>query len=246
MPATTKGQLFFDADKLGSSENNYVCWIDVMGSKEHLRISPSIASNFIFKLHIALLESLEKIEDSHQQNLVFYPIMDGAYITSRTQKSLELLLCPAMKSLANLFIKENNNKHRFMVRGAIAFGPVFHGKNIQEEASKILARQRNITNKILIGLPIVQANEAESKAPPYGIVIHETARAFAPDGENPVTFVWLNWNKGNGSARLDSLDEALKSYFSWHRERPNVTGYSLKQIDRHSKLAEELISVLRG
>ena len=58
--ATAALPLFFDKSKV-SPTNEYICWIDVMGSQSIMLRSLKIASNFVMKLHIAALRASETI-----------------------------------------------------------------------------------------------------------------------------------------------------------------------------------------
>ena len=60
-----------------------VCWLDIMGTKTKMENSVKTCSIFIFKLHTAVLEAIEKGCD-----IQTYPVMDGVYFTSKRKKDI--------------------------------------------------------------------------------------------------------------------------------------------------------------
>ena len=224
---------------MGEPENNYVCWFDVMGTRNQMLRSLPTSANFICKLHCAVLEAYEELGEG-TIGVCLYPVMDGVYITSASRDPLMALLSASLRHLAETFLQEETVYHRFLVRGAIAFGPVVHGLSVRDEASWVLSRHRRERDSILMGMPMAQAYQAEAGAPPYGIAIHESARAFAPENERPFRFIWWDWYS-RGEPRLDTarMVQALNQYFDWHVEHTNTTGYDAQRIEHHRALVRE-------
>ena len=235
-----KKRVFFDASKMGDPQYNYVCWFDVMGTEKQMLRSVQVSANFIYKLHCAVQKAWENETD--RANISLYPVMDGVYITSPRREPLERVLKNALEHLAITFVCEKRIEHCFLVRGAIAYGTVFHGKEVQKEASYVLGRNTDVKNFILLGLPMIQAYRSESNAAPFGIAIDESARGFAPEGNSPFRFVWWRWLGSRSDVSHEVLMGKLCEYFKWQRKFTNTTGYPIDRIDHHEKLAEEYFS----
>jgi len=52
-------------------------------------------------------------------------------------------------------------------------------------------------------MPLVQAFVAEKTAPPFGVFVHESVRAFGPTNKHPVTTVlWQWWRKNEENYKI--------------------------------------------
>jgi hypothetical protein len=233
--------IFFDAGQMGEPEYDYVCWLDVMGTGNQMLRSVPIAATFMFKLQCAVLEAGEEV--GLDQGVRLYPVMDGVYITSQRRKPLQALLNQTLCRLAITFLKEQTAFHQFLARGAIAFGPVYHGVDLNPNTSKVVARHEIVRDSILMGLPMAQAYRDEREAPPFGIAVHSSARAFAPDGDGPFRFIWHDWFKYAQPA-IDPvlLLKGLEKYFDWQRKHSTMTGYAPDRIEHHNRLAREFFT----
>jgi hypothetical protein len=60
----------FHAGELPVSRSQYVGWIDAMGIQSAMGRSIDVAANFVFKLHIAVLESNHALP-AHQRKSIF-------------------------------------------------------------------------------------------------------------------------------------------------------------------------------
>lgn len=130
--------------------------------------------------------------------------------------------------------------HRFLVRGAIAYGPVIQGGSVQSQANWTLDAHDCYRKSVLLGLPMTQAYYSESEAPPFGIAIDDSARAFAPEGEKPFSFIWWDWfTSVEPPLDTGAMLEGLKKYFDWHHEFTNTSGYRRDRITEHRQLAQE-------
>lgn len=164
------------------TQNEYVCWIDIMGTKSKMEHSVNTCGIFMLKFHAAILEAIQKKKCA----INVYPVMDGVYITSKSVNDLQTAMFHIFSELGNLFLSENDFHHQFLVKASIAYGPVIHGKDIDNSVNANLAADESYKNSLLIGLPMIQAITGEQKAPSFGVFIHESARTFHPDGENPL------------------------------------------------------------
>lgn len=222
----------FNASLLPAAINEYVAWVDVMGIQSAMGRSLSISANFIFKLHIAALSA-------PRENVQIYPVMDGFYASSPCKEAILTFLRSVMSSVGQTFLETTEPLHRFIVRGALAFGPVVHGSQVPEAVDPGLAGHDQYKSSILLGMPIVQANKAESIAPPFGIYIHESARAFAPNGQQPFHHVWWKWVIPDVGPVWNNLLQQLNAHYEWCLKRPNRLLYEASRISVHQQLAVE-------
>ena len=221
--------LYFDESALlPCIKIEYVAWVDVMGTQATMSRSLSIGSNFMGKLHMAAFMAPK---DSNG-NINIYPVMDGFYVTFSTKEGIELFLQSVLRAVANEFINTKENRHRFVVRGALAYGPVVHGGDIPREASRDIANNPDYAKTLLLGMPMVQANGSERFAPPFGVYIHESARSFAPPDKTPFRGRWWNWERQNTHLSKD-LKKSLDDYYDWCQERTGSLGYEPERIDAH-------------
>lgn len=230
--------IYFDSLYLGEPQSDYVCWLDVMGTTNQMLRSLPIAANFIFKLHCAVLEAYDALDS--QSGVRLYPVMDGVYITSQRRNPLQVLLNQSLRRVVTTFLREEKCYHRFLVRGDVAYGPVYHGSDLDPRTAHVLADHSEIRDSILMGLPVAQAYRTEGSAPPFGIAAHSSARAFAPAGDEPFRFIWLDWFRSS-RPRVDPalLLAKLNEYFDWQSAHCNMTGYEPARIGHHRKLAAE-------
>lgn len=201
--------IYFNSQLLPPFPNpEYAAWIDVMGIQSAMSRSLHISGNFVFKLHVAALQA-------PRANVRLYPVMDGMYICSSAQADMLDFLRSVLEQVADTFITESEPLHRFSVRGALAYGPVIHGNQIPSSASN--AFQNNVTHKdgIILGLPVVQAHENEKLAPPFGIFIHESARAFAPAGTAPMKHVWWKWVNPTSQHLWQTTAQSIATHYDW-------------------------------
>ena len=189
------------------------------------------SANFIFKLHTAALQA-------PNQNVNMYPVMDGLYAASPSQSNISNFLKSVMRDIAAEFIREPNMHHRFLVKGALAFGPVIHGSAIPQPASATLYGNPVYRDSLLLGLPMVQANACERLAPPFGIYVHESARTFAPPRTKPLPVIWWKWQNRN-QAVWGQLGTELNRYFDWCEERAGEIDYASSRIEAHRTMANQ-------
>lgn len=223
---------YFDARELPEPVTEYVAWVDVMGIRNHMAKSISVSANFVFKLHVAVL-------DAATEGVLIYPVMDGFYASTRVRSSLERFLCKVFTSLAHVFMNESKLHFRFIVRGAVAVGKTYHGRHVGDKASKRLAEHPNYRASILLGTPVVDANQTEPSAPPFGIAIHQSALDFAPEGEERFEEQQWKWFPPDFDKQL--LERCLLEYFDWCRSKTEDRSYPVEKINQHQKLTLEYL-----
>ncbi len=206
-----------------------------MGVRPIMSRSLSVTANFVFKLHATLLEA-------PRAAVRLYPVMDGAYVVSAAQAPVREFLEDVLSRVADLFVSEDRMQHRFIVRAALAYGPAVHGHSVPREASWTLDGDSAYTASILLGIPVVQALESERKAPPFGVYVHESARAFAPSGEQPLVRVWWPWFSPRWIELARALRAELKAYFDWCEDRSQPMEYTKSRIAEHREMAEQYLA----
>lgn len=154
-------------------KNEYVCWLDIMGTKNNMSDSFEKSTNYMLRFHSAIFSVVKS-----EKQVTFYPVMDGVYITSPKAEIIKKVVKAIMNQLADVFIEEATCFHKFVIRGALAYGEIAHGKYIDERVCKNLAGEHYL-QYLLFGMPIIMAHISERLAPPYGIYIHESARKVA-------------------------------------------------------------------
>ena len=145
--------------------------------------------------------------------------------------------------LAREFVETTEMRHRFLVRGALACGPVVHGRQLPAVASATLAAHPEYRSSILIGLPMIQAYLAERLAPPFAMYVHESARAFAPGALRTIRATWWRWFTTPEDQRWPDLAPRLRNelhaYFKWCEERALEIGYDPESINKHRALSDQ-------
>lgn len=225
--------LQFNAGNLPQMHSEYVAWVDVMGTQASMSRSISATANFIFKLHIAALQSAT-------QGVVLYPVMDGFYASCGDRNLMLDFLRGVFKRVADEFNAETSPHHRFCIRGGLAFGPVVHGRDCKPCAQELQAGPA-YSEKILLGMPMVQAHLAERGAPPFGVFVHESARVFAPSGTDSLHWVWWKWGSGNPGAQptWNTLKAELPKYIEWCEKRSQAIEYSAERIQAHKTMMQQ-------
>ncbi len=219
---------YFDSRHLPNPSKEYVAWIDVMGIQSVMSRSIQVAANFVFKLHIAALEAMT-------DGITLYPVMDGVYVTSQDKCSMEKFLRSMYSDLAKIFIEEGKERFLFLIRGAIAYGEIYHGRDIGKKASTTLSSSPEYQSHILLGEPMINAHLGERGAPPFGIFVHPSAMgsdsSVGSDG-------WWRWFEGVKDIDRDAIGRKCSVYFNWCYENRDDIRYDLDRILVHKGLAE--------
>jgi hypothetical protein len=227
---------YYLGDDSGPQRFRYVLWLDIMGSQGKMLRNVRTASIPLMKLHVAALNAKKKTSDG----VDLFPVIDGIYAVSEHLASIGFFISDVFRSMAAEFLVLKNWE-RSVIRGAIAYGPVILGEDCKEGAA--ILKESNYANSILLGMPLVQAFTAERAAPPFGVFVHESVRAFGQIGTRPVTVsLWHWWSKSVENMNIASaLLPTLQDYFAWCRKNPVTTGYPPDRIDAHQALAEEYL-----
>ena len=243
MPEPIPPRPLFDSAGLHPLRSQYVGWIDVMGIQAAMARSTDKAANFIFKLHISALESISSLKPRQRKKIKLYPVMDGIYFVSSNEIFLFKFMSHIFGALANEFVSTEEMEHRFLIRGALACGPVVHGSQIPDGASATLRDHSGYRSSILLGLPVIQAYLGEHSAPPFSIFVHESARAFAPEDRPPIQSTWWRWFKTPNDDRWPGLaaepKKELCRYFDWCKNRSQEIGYKNERIEAHREMVDQ-------
>jgi hypothetical protein len=220
----------------------YVCWIDVMGSKEAMLDSLYIASNFIMKLHMAALRVAEVFA------IDLYPAIDGVYACSPSRRSMASFLNRVYSTLATTFIREEEERFKFQVRSGLAYGQVVMGGQVIDCADDdILRNHSRHTKSVLLGSALTHAYEAERKAPPFGIALDKSAVNMAEEvspSENYLKW-WESHARKNDRALACELYLSLKSHYMWCYSKSERIRYPKDDIRRHEASIDEYFSEFR-
>ena len=210
-----------------------------MGTQGSMSRSLRKSANFIFKIHITALES-------QTPTIQLYPVMDGLYVVSDHQGDMLDFLERMFSRLADLFVSTPDMQHRFIVKGSLAYGPVVHGSSLLPAASATLVNNQNYRNALLLGMPMIQAYLGEKKAPPFGVFVNESARAFCPAGApavHPLTVSWWTWFRpGQWIALAQELRTEMNLYCDWCSQRSHAIDYPVEKIKEHRGLIMEYLA----
>jgi hypothetical protein len=126
-----------------------------------------------------------------------------------------------------------------MVRAGVSYGPLIPGK-VLAAGAPILLNNQDFLGGTAIGMAISHAYEAESFAPPFGVYIHESARAFAPALPNSRPYLTNLWRWFDLDDALTwALRRSLIQQFEWLAQNPVAAQYDHEALDRHRALANE-------
>lgn len=240
--------LYFNSNYLGDPRDEFVAWVDVMGIQNRMVHSIQSTANFVYKTHVAVLEALKVVD----QQVTVYPVMDGFYASVADVDCLKKFLIAVFTEIAKelLNIKESEIYFAFVIRGGIAFGPVYHGRNLKREACFILDDNSSYRNMIMLGEPMINAYLIEKDAPPYGLAIHGSVQNSTEVKIDLVRVsgkTWWPWYKGVTEIMPDQMEGQLMHYFNWcHIE---FTGqkykqkYSKAKRDEHKSLSKRFFSM---
>jgi len=220
----------FYADGLGEPVDEYIAWVDVMGVQNAMRKSIKITANFVYKLHIALLENI-------RPSVSVYPVMDGAYFSSPDVFALFGVLENIFIDIASCFVKDANAPgFQFIIKGGISYGQLFHGRSLQASCSPVLAQYPNHRDAIVLGTPVVRANQVEKNAPPFGVaidgdVLNSPNEIISPYGK------WWPWF--GISFDKKAFLEHLESYYDFYSNNWQSQKYPADRIAVHRDMARK-------
>lgn len=246
----TKEVLGFTAANIKPAKNYYVAWLDLMGAGHIMSTSVPKAANFLVRLHM----SVELAIRNSGYTFRTLPINDGIFIVGERKGELITVLQHAMTLLAARFVATPRAHDRCLLKGGIAYGPVYEGAQLVEGiAHKKLRNSPEFLERVLFGSAIIQAYRAEASAPPYGIAVHESARAFSADGEPPFNMThWLWWQehaeakKASGLPSLvdlrDVLAIELERQFNWMTSTLLLHGLQQEKISQWRAMSKQYLS----
>ena len=215
--------------------NKYVFWLDLMGAQNTMAVSLPKASNYVLKIHVAALRANEHL------HAALVPVVDGVYCICDERSQMFKLVHKVMDALALTFVLETDNAHRFLVRGGISYGLVVHGDGLAAASDTLKANRQHLAS-IAIGMAISNAYQAEKQAPPFGIFVHESARAAAPENHLVMTDVFHSWYDETNPVDAELLKDfrpKFKEYYSWVRKNHRKILYPQDRIEEHYRMAEE-------
>lgn len=224
---------------LSGVEDAYVCWLDLMGAQNQMSTSLEESAIDMFNVHVAI----DDVKSDYDVDV--YPIMDGAYIVSKEQQPLRDFLSDTIAKIAKDNVHSDSDiRYTYIIRAAVSFGPVVHGKEIPDRANSDFFEDSNsYPDSLIIGAPITQAFRGETQAPPFGIFIDESARTFAPDENRPMDRRWYEWFRHHTPYQnlARDLESRLQSYYDWCEANTHRIGYSKKKIEEHRQMTEEYL-----
>ncbi len=242
--------LRFDASKLLIADNQYVAWIDLMGSGHIMSVSIAKSANFLARLHMAAKIAVDDSPDP----VVTCPINDGIFLISRSKRAIMSVVRQVVFVLSGYFVSTPRPQDKFLLRGAIAYGPVYSGDDLNRGLSKTKAEKYGPAFKsVQFGPAIIQAFRHEAEAPPYGIAIHESARSFSPVGELPFREThWLWWlpvdevDFPSGAVSLRDMARCVRGdldgHFEWMKEKAIFQSVDLESVGRWANSSRQYFS----
>ncbi|MBX3380848.1 MAG: hypothetical protein KF805_12210 [Phycisphaeraceae bacterium] len=225
---------YFDSQKLPPAGPRYVCWLDMVGAANAMKLSLPRAANFIAKIHVAG----QRAKDA---NINVYPAIDGVYAVASRRDHMTDFLRRAYLTLAETFMKEPEQINRFLVRCGLAFGPIVEGASMAKGAPE-LSGNASYSNGLAVGSAISNAYDAERGAPFFGVFVHESARAFAPSGDQPISFAlwrWLNPAVKADATYGKAIGKELEKYFTWVESNAATVLFPVEKLPAYRKLTGE-------
>jgi hypothetical protein len=226
---------------MSAASEQYVCWIDVMGSQETMLNSLYIASNFLMKLHMAAL----KVAEEFPVNL--YPAIDGVYICSTSPRNMLSFLNRTYSALATTFIIETEERFKFKVRGGLAYGQVVMGNQVLNCAG-ILQKNQQHTKSVLLGSALTHAFRVEKEAPPFGIKLDKSVidKIQEISSFNKCLKWWEVYARPLDRFLAYELYYSLKNHYIWCSANSEKIGYLKEAIGKHESLVDEYFSDFRN
>lgn len=200
----------------------FVAWIDIMGGKSFMWRSMSTCAIFIGKLYDAVDKAREvfSLPEDH-----VFRMGDGVYICGEDFNVVCGIVERVMRSCAYDFRKEDrDDNHRFLLRSAIAYGNTIIGRDVQEANQRKGLGGNHVFLSMIIGAPVAWANEAERKAPPFGIFLHESCRSFQISPSKNIGWVLNKWWLLDGKNFAHDFGKELLMYLGRQMKNKIETG----------------------
>lgn len=218
-----------DTNHLGV-EDEFVCWIDMMGTQKMMSESLQKATNHLFRFHSCILAALGK-----NKSVKYYPLMDGIFLTCKDNKTLFNVINKIFKHVSDIFVSEEVLSKCFIIRGSISYGKVYHGINISEDICKKLSTNNDYKKTLMVGMPITQAYISERYAPPFGLYIHESARIYK--GLQGRYYKWFGDYEG-----AVELKNKICNYFEFCGKFRKYLELEQDKINEYKQLVDEQFS----
>ena len=165
--------------------------------------------------------------------------MDGVYITSRLVTEMRNLLTYIYRAHTIYLCDTENFKHWFMIRGAISYGSVIHGKDVPYNASTEFATRIGYKEQLLIGMPMIEAYIHERDAAPMGLYSHDSCNEYIP-----AQWKWY----ANLDVKMD-FDTIYKfknravAYYNWIDENISDEEYARDRRKFHMGLLKQYFEI---
>ncbi|NLH94095.1 MAG: hypothetical protein GX466_07765 [Candidatus Cloacimonetes bacterium] len=214
----------------------YVFWVDIMGTKSIMTIAPIKGTYYMMRMHIGLLEVKNKYN-----NIVVFPMNDGLFVICERRNELLTFINEYMYLLFNIATGRDNKKRiaytfnmetSFLVKGVLSYGPIYYQDGLTN-CNRNLVFFKEYTDKLISGMPMIQAYESEKYAPPFGIYIHETVRAFHHQDDTPLAYVfWKWWEKLSEYDYIKPMvRDYVEEYLNYCKAFPEAYLFPLESIE---------------
>ena len=161
--------------------------------------------------------------------------MDGIFITSPDAQTIQTVINIIFSNVANIFLTEERNIHRFIIKGSLAYGIVYHGDMITNGICQEIAQNKDYKKTILLGMPMMQSISMEKTAPPFGIYIHESARKY-----QILQGKYYRWTDPN--IDFVKFQYKVEKYFDWSSDYSEYLEMDMQKINKYKKLVKEYFS----
>lgn len=213
------------------TKEEYVCWLDMMGTKSNMSESFEKSTNFMLRFHSAVFSVVKGEKD-----VLSYPVMDGVYITCPNAQAMKKVIVEIMNKLSSIFMEEPSCFHKFVIRGALSYGAIAHGTFVNDKICETLAGQEYL-NYLLFGMPIILAHVSERNAAPYGVFIHESARKIK-EFQGRHVLIYNDETK-------EKMHQKLTEYFDWCKKYFNYLEIEPMKIEQYKQLVDEYYTDMR-
>lgn len=221
-----------------------VAWIDIMGVKNFMWRSMSSCAIFIGKLY----ESVEHAVSQHDANQIrVFRMSDGIYICGEEFSYVRDVVDLAMYQCACDFLNTKDNHYRFLLRAAIAYGSTIIGEDLKAKNPEC-----SFLDSMIIGAPVAWANEAERKAPPFGVFLHESCRSLTTGGPC-IGWVLHKWwlslkhtcDKVSARKSAQKIGECVNDYLKWEERNKIEMGLPDGKVEKYREAVEEYFELPR-
>lgn len=213
----------------------YVAWVDLLGASNVMSLSLYKASNFVGKIHDAALKAHIKYPAVN-----LYPITDGFYIVSDDYQVLIDFTKRVFRSVAYEFDTEPEDHKKFVIRGAISYGPFIDSQQMtfQPDIQDNPANEIYLNN-VILGPSIALAYAAESKAPPFGILIDDTVIVFGSQSSGSRLHKWWDLKNPKQNNWAKTFGQKVIDYFEWEMKHKSDCHYPIDKHEKYITLTKE-------